>query len=181
MCSWAGRGHSSTTRVGTYLAPPRRPGSGHTGRTRMMKLRTNVGGAAAVHGGAFASKIFLSLALLGSAAGIAGLGTYATFTSSTPAEAQTLAAGTPSIQPGATGTGSNRLNVGASGVLPGDTVQRAVDLTNAGNSGLGTVSLTTTASPSSKLDTDAANGLQMTIDSCSGAWTESGQQPYTYT
>ncbi len=146
-----------------------------------MKLRTNVGGSAVVHGGtAFASKIFLSLALIGSAAGIAGLGTYATFTSSTPAEAQVLAAGTASIQLGSTGTAANRLNVGASGILPGDTVQRAVDLTNSGNAALGTVSLTTTATPSSKLDTDVANGLQMTIDSCSSAWTESGL-PYTYT
>lgn len=146
-----------------------------------MKLRTNVGGAAAVQGGAFASKIFLSLALVGSAAGIAGLGTYATFTSSTPAEAQTLAAGTTQIQLGAAGTGANRLTVGASGIVPGDTVQRAVDLTNSGTAGLGTVTLTTTASPSSKLDTDAVNGLQLAVDSCSTAWTESGQQAYTYT
>jgi hypothetical protein len=145
-----------------------------------MKLRTNVGGAAAVHGGAFASKILLTLALVGSAAGIAGLGTYATFTSSTPAEAQTLGAGTVQIQLGADGTAANRLDVGASGIVPGDTVQRAVDLSNSGNAGLGTVSLTTTAAPSSKLDTDAVNGLQMTIDSCSSAWTESSQ-PYTYT
>jgi spore coat-associated protein N len=142
-------------------------------------LRTSVGGSAAVQGGAFASKIFLSLALIGSAAGIAGLGTYATFTSSTPAEAQTLAAGTTSIQLGAAGTGANRLDVGASGILPGDTVQRAVDLTNSGDSGLAAVSLTTSASPSSKLDTDTTNGLQMAIDSCSSPWTESGQ-PYTY-
>jgi hypothetical protein len=146
-----------------------------------MNLRTNVGGSAVVHGGAFASKIFLSLALIGSAASIAGLGTYATFTSSTPAEAQTLAAGTASIELGAAGTGANRLDVGASGILPGDTVQRAVDLKNSGDAALSTVSLTTSASPSSKLDTDTTNGLQMTIDSCPSAWTESGTEPYTYT
>jgi hypothetical protein len=145
-----------------------------------MKLRTNVGGTAAVQGGAFASKIFLSVALIGSAAGIAGLGTYATFTSSTPAESQVLASGTASIELGATGTAGNRLDVGASGVLPGDTVQRAVDLTNSGDAALAAVSLTTSASPSSKLDTDTVKGLRMTVDSCSGPWTESGQQPYTY-
>jgi hypothetical protein len=42
------------------------------------------------------------------------------------------------------------------------------------------VTLTTTASPSSLLDTDTTNGLQMVIDKCSQAWTESGP-PYTYT
>jgi hypothetical protein len=42
------------------------------------------------------------------------------------------------------------------------------------------VSLTTTATTSSLLDTDAVNGLQMVIDKCSVAWTESAA-PYTYT
>jgi len=32
--------------------------------------------------------------------------------------------------------------------------------------------------PSSLLDTDATNGLQMVIDKCSQAWTESG--PFTH-
>jgi len=39
-----------------------------------------------------------------------------------------------------------------------------------------------TASPSSLLDTDATNGLQLTIQSCPTAWTEAGTSPaYTYT
>ena len=41
------------------------------------------------------------------------------------------------------------------------------------------MTLTTSASPSSLLDTDATNGLQMVIDKCSVAWTEAGP-PYTY-
>jgi hypothetical protein len=147
-----------------------------------MHLRTRFGATAAtVHGAGLASKLLLSVALLGSAAGIAGLGTFATFTSSTPAEAQTLAAGTVSIQLGADGTGANRLSVGATDIVPGDTIQRAVDLSSTGaNAALGAIALTTSASPSSKLDTDSTNGLQMAIDSCSTAWTESGT-PYTYT
>jgi hypothetical protein len=60
-------------------------------------------------------------------------------------------------------------------------MQRAFDLTNAsGNESLASITLTTTASPSSLLDTDATNGLQLVIDKCSVAWTESGP-PYTYT
>ncbi len=146
-----------------------------------MLLRTRFGGAAlAVQGGSLASKLLLSIALLGSAAGVAGLGTYATFTSSTPAESQALAAGTTSIQLGQDGTSANRLDVGATGVAPGDTIQRAVDLSSVGNIGLAAITLTTTASPSSKLDTDATNGLQLAIDACSTAWTESAGPPYTY-
>lgn len=125
-------------------------------------------------------KILGSFAALGAAASIAGLGTFATFTSSTSAN-QSIASGTVSIDLGAIGA-SNRLTIGASNLVAGDTIQRAVDLTNTGtgtSDPLGSIQLTTSASPSSLLDTDATNGLQMTIDKCSVAWTESGP-PYTY-
>jgi spore coat-associated protein N len=126
-------------------------------------------------------KLLGSFAVLGAAASIAGLGTFATFTSSTSAS-QTIASGTVSITLGATGP-ANRLSIGAANLVAGDTIQRAVDLINNGSGSsdnLGSIQLTTTASPSSTLDTDAANGLQMVIDKCSVAWTESGP-PYTYT
>ena len=127
------------------------------------------------------TKVMATLALVGAAASIAGLGTYATFTSSTPAEAQAITSGTVNIALGADGTSANRLDIGASDIAPGDTIERAVDLSNAGSTiDLGSLTLDTTASPSSALDTDAANGLQLTIDKCSVAWTESGP-PYTYT
>jgi predicted ribosomally synthesized peptide with SipW-like signal peptide len=126
-------------------------------------------------------KVFGSIAVLGVAASVAGLGTFATFTSSTSAS-QSISSGTVSIALGSAGTATNRLTVGASGLLAGDTIQRAVDLSSSGSDPLGSVSLTTSASPSSALDTDTTNGLQMTIDKCSNAWTESGTAPaYTYT
>jgi hypothetical protein len=124
-------------------------------------------------------KVVASVAILGAAAGVASLATFASFTSSTAAQAQSLSSGTVSITLGA----ANRLTVGATNLVPGDTIQRAVDITNngsAGTSSVGSVSLTTTASPSSLLDTDTTNGLQMVVDKCSVAWTESGP-PYTYT
>ena len=53
---------------------------------------------------------------------------------------------------------------------------------NSGTLDLASVTLTTTAAPSSLLDTDTTNGLQMVIDKCSQAWTEAGTAPaYTYT
>jgi predicted ribosomally synthesized peptide with SipW-like signal peptide len=111
---------------------------------------------------------------------LAGLGTFATFTSSTSAS-NTVATGTVVIALGSTGAATNRLNVNASDVAAGDTMQRSFDLTNSGSIDLSGITLTTSASPSSLLDTDATDGLQMVIDSCSVDWTESGSAPYTYT
>ena len=83
---------------------------------------------------------------------------------------------------GATGASTNRLTVGASNIAPGDTIQRSVDLIDSGSIDLASITLTTNATSSSLLDTDATNGLQMVIDRCSNAWTEGGTAPaYTYT
>jgi len=126
-------------------------------------------------------KLLVSLAIVAAAASIAGLGTFATFTSSTSAS-QNVSSGTVTIALGATGAATNRLTVGASNIAPGDTIQRSVDLINSGSIDLSGITLTTSAPASSLLDTDATNGLQMVIDRCSTAWTESGVAPaYTYT
>jgi predicted ribosomally synthesized peptide with SipW-like signal peptide len=124
-------------------------------------------------------KLLASLAVLGAAASIAGLGTFATFTSTTSAS-HTVSSGTVTIALGATGASTNRLTVGASAIAPGDTIQRSVDLIDSGSIDLASITLTTTATSSSLLDTDTTNGLQMVIDKCSVAWTEAGP-PYTYT
>ena len=69
-----------------------------------------------------------------------------------------------------------------SGLVPGDTVQRVVNVENTGNQDFGSVALTTTSSTSNKLTTDTTNGLQVKIESCSSSWTEAGTAPaYTYT
>ena len=111
----------------------------------------------------------------------AALATYALFSSSTTATSS-VGSGTVTIALGASGT-ANRLNVAASNIAPGDTMQRAFNLANSGSVALsGAPALTTSASPSSLLDTDATYGLQMVIDKCSVPWTESGSSPaFTYT
>ncbi len=124
-------------------------------------------------------KLLATAAVLGATASIAGLGTFATFTSSTSAS-HTVASGTVTIALGATGASTNRLNVDANAIAPGDTIQRSVDLIDQGTLDLASVTLTTQATTSSLLDTDTTNGLQMVIDKCSQAWTEAGP-PYTYT
>jgi len=127
-------------------------------------------------------RLIASATILAAAASIASFGTYATFTSSSAAS-NALDTGSVSIALGAVGP-ANRLTLGASGLLPGDTMQRVIDLQNTGIPGsddLAAVSLTTSASLSSLLDTDATDGLQMAIDRCSVPWTESGTSPaFTY-
>lgn len=119
-------------------------------------------------------KLLFSLAVVGAAASIASLGTFATFTNSTSAS-HTIATGTLSLT-----APFSRLGTGATAVAPGDTMQRAIDLSYSGTISFASATLTTSASPSSALDTDGTNGLQMAIDKCSQAWTEAGP-PYTYT
>jgi len=125
-------------------------------------------------------KVLASTVVLGAAATIAGLGTFGSFTSTTSASES---ASTGTVVIGLAGDGAdNRLSVAASGMVPGDTVQRVVKLNNTGSQNLASVTLTTAATTTSVLDTDATNGLQLKIDSCSTAWTEGGASPaYTYT
>lgn len=127
-------------------------------------------------------KLLLSLGALGSAAAIAGLGTFATFTSTTSAS-QTVSAGTVAIALGSAGTSANRLSVNATGIVPGDTISRAVDLTSSSTDPLASVSLTTTATTSTLLNTDTTNGLKVTVQRCPTAWTEVATfaPAYTYT
>ena len=125
-------------------------------------------------------KVMLSVGAVGAASSIAGLGTFAGFNSSTSASQQ-VATGTVEIKLGDAGTAQNRLTIGATNIAPGDTIQRAVRLSNTGTIDLASIALTTTASVSSVLNTDATNGLQMKIDRCSVAWTETGATaPFTY-
>ena len=139
-----------------------------------MKKGWNIRGAAS-------GKLLLSAALVMTAATLVGLGAFATFTD-TASVSQTPASGTVTLNPIGTNGASNRLSLGASNIAPGDTMQRAVNIKDTGTIDLANVVLTTTASPTSLLDTDVTNGLQMVIDKCSAAWTEAGTAPaYTYT
>jgi predicted ribosomally synthesized peptide with SipW-like signal peptide len=126
-------------------------------------------------------RVLLAFALLVAMASVAGLATFATFTSTSSASNQ-ITTGTVTVALGATGGVSNRLNVNATNIAPGDTMQRTVDLVNSSSMALASDTLTTTAPTSSVLDTDTTNGLQLTIDRCSVPWTEAGSSPaYTYT
>jgi hypothetical protein len=126
-----------------------------------------------------ARKVVGSLGVIGAAAAVAGMGTFGTFTDSSTPVATTIQSGTLSIdvtQQGYT------VPVTTSNFVPGDSMTRAVNLINDGSSALGSVTLATTVQTPSILTTDVSNGLQLSVKSCSVAWTQGGTaQAPTYT
>ncbi|WP_262103479.1 CalY family protein [Arthrobacter sp. Marseille-P9274] len=113
-------------------------------------------------------KLLASAALVATAAAVAGLGTYGGFTDSTAADAK-VTAGTVDIN---LANGEAGLTVPAAGVLPGDTIERVVALSNAGNQNLSKLTLTTTdtATTPSALSTNGTSGLQLKVENCAQAW-----------
>lgn len=120
-------------------------------------------------------KILASVALVGTAAAVAGLGTYGAFTSTTNAS-QEVKAGTVVIELGGT---VNTLSNSVSGLLPGDSVEKFVTLSNTGDSDFNAMTLTTTATAGSLLTSDVQNGLQLTIEACSTDWVTVANGPDT--
>jgi hypothetical protein len=122
-------------------------------------------------------KVLASAALVATAAGVAGMGTYGGWVTTTTPASQAVSVATVAIALGASGT-PNDLAVGIDGVLPGDRIERLVTLSNAGTADLNAITMTTTAgSPASLLTSDSTNGLQLTVESCSVPW--SATKPYT--
>jgi hypothetical protein len=121
--------------------------------------------------GSTARKVVGSLGVLGTAAAVAGLGTFGNFTDSTAPVATTIQSGTLSIDLSQQGAA---VPVTTAGFLPGDSMTRAVNLVNDGNAPLGSVTLSSVATASSVLTTDITNGLQLTVKKCSVAWTQGG-------
>ncbi len=112
---------------------------------------------------------------------LGGVGVHALFTS-TASASHSAATATLTLNLGATGASTNRMTVSATNLVPTDSYYRSFDLINSGTKALSAITLTTTASPSSLLDTDATNGLQVLLQRCSTTWTESGSSPnFTYT
>ncbi len=126
--------------------------------------------AAALAASPTARKVVGSLGIIGAAAAVAGLGTFGTFTDSTTPVNSDLATGTLSINAAQQGT----LPLNVSGLVPGDSVTRAVNLVNDGNLAFGSINLATTVTTPSVLTTDTVNGLQKSVRSCAVAWTQSG-------
>jgi Camelysin metallo-endopeptidase len=118
-------------------------------------------------------KVVGSLAIAGTAAAVAGLGTFGTFTDSTTPVATTVQTGTLDINLNVP-SGGYSIPVTTSNFVPGDSITRAVNLSNDGTTALSSVTMTSAATASSILTTDGVNGLQLAIKSCSVPWTKGG-------
>jgi spore coat-associated protein N len=119
-------------------------------------------------------KIALSVALLfGAAAALIG-GAFATFTDTVTAGPQAISSGTIKLAVGPV----NDAATGATNIAAGDTIAREADLNSTGATlASKEITLKFTASPTSLLDTDPTNGLQVSVKACTVAWTRKVETP----
>jgi predicted ribosomally synthesized peptide with SipW-like signal peptide len=121
-----------------------------------------------------AKRLLASAALVGGALALTFGGAFATFTDTASAGPQTITSGKILLATGPTTSG-------ATAIVPGDTVSREIDLNSTGaTANLASVTLGFSGS-GTLLDTDPTNGLQVTVQSCSVAWTSHVGPPQTYT
>ena len=116
-----------------------------------------------------ARKVAGSVAALGAAAAVAGLGTYSTFTDSTSPVNTGVATGVLSLSLQSGGTEAT-VPFQGSALMAGDSVSQALDLVNDGTTPFGSVTMKMSATASSILDTDRSSGLQLKVQRCSAAW-----------
>ena len=122
--------------------------------------------------GRTARKVLGSLGVIGAAAAVAGMGTFGSFTDSTTPLNASVTSGTLDLNltgPNNTATTA----IAATGFVPGDSVNRQIDLRNDGSLDMAAIGLSVKAPTSSILDTDTVNGLKLTVQSCSVAWSAS--------
>ncbi|SOC47770.1 Camelysin metallo-endopeptidase [Blastococcus aggregatus] len=127
-----------------------------------------------------AVKVAGSIAVVGAAAAVAGLGTFGNFTASTEAVDAGVDTGVLSIDVSLTdGSAPPSVPVALPRMSPGDAISMPLDLRNSGNVDLASVTLTSTATTSSLLDQEAEHGLQLTLESCAAPWTRTGPISYS--
>jgi hypothetical protein len=120
-----------------------------------------------------AAKVVASLGVVGATVAIAGLGTFGSFTDSTTPVESNVETGTISINLSPAAMYAS-VPVTTGGFLPGDRSSTPFDLVNDGDVAWDSVTFTSWATTSSVLDSDPVNGLQLTVRSCSTAWTVVG-------
>ncbi|RBY74794.1 hypothetical protein DQ239_18550 [Blastococcus sp. TF02-09] len=120
-----------------------------------------------------AGRVVGSIVVVGAAAAVAGMGTFGSFTDSTSAVDAAVDTGVMNIDVTYGGT-TVPVPVSTVNLLPGDKVAAPLDLRNAGDVDLSSLTLDSYAVASSLLDTDRVNGLQLRLESCDSAWVRSG-------
>lgn len=122
------------------------------------------------------TKIVASAVLVVAAAGVAGLGTYGSFTSTTAAD---TSVGTGTVKLDMTSQATRGLDVAVTNMVPGDYAQRAVQLTRSATSeSFGGVTLKSTLATDNVLKS-GTDGLKLAIDACSVEWVKSATNDLT--
>ena len=122
-------------------------------------------------------RVVLTVAVVVAGTGAILGGAFATFTDTTSAAPQPISSGKVVLAVGPT----NDSATAATDIAPGDTISREVDLNSpAGTLNDATITLGISASPSSLLDTDPYNGLQVQVQTCPMAWTPVAGPSLTY-
>jgi hypothetical protein len=122
-----------------------------------------------------AVKIVGAISAVGAAVAVAGLGTFGNFTDSTSPVGTRVDSGVLSIDVSQPGGASVPFSGGM--MLAGDSRSAVIDLVNDGTTPLSAVTLRSWATSSSVLDQDTVNGLQLSVESCSVAWTSGAGAP----
>jgi predicted ribosomally synthesized peptide with SipW-like signal peptide len=120
-------------------------------------------------------KIALSIALLLAAAAALIGGAFATFTDTVTAGPQAITSGTIKIAVGPT----NDAATGATNIAAGDWIAREADLNSTGATIANKEITLKFSAPVTKslLDEDPTNGLQVSVQACSVAWTRKVEAP----
>lgn len=127
-----------------------------------------------------AVKVAGSIAVVGAAAAVAGLGTFGNFTGSTQAVDAGVGTGVLSVDVALTdGSAPPSFPVALPRMNPGDAMSMPLDLRNSGNVDLASLTLASTATTSSLLDRDTVHGLQLELESCATPWTRTGLDSYS--
>lgn len=122
-------------------------------------------------------KLVASTALVAGSLALAFGGAFATFTDTASGASPIISSGKIMIAVGPTND-----TTAANNIVPGDTIAREVDLNATGaTANAASITLGISANPSSLLDTDPTNGLQVQLQSCASAPVSSGGSAPTYT
>lgn len=116
-------------------------------------------------------KVLLSAAAVVAAASVAGVGTYAGWNTS---QAQTQAVSTGTFTMAITGNGFATATNAVSNIAPGDSVTRYISVQNSGTTAWKSLTLAVSGTqPSGSFLLDGtSSGLQMEVQSCATAWSD---------
>ena len=122
--------------------------------------------------------VIVSAATLGGAALVSSSVFAALTATATNTSAQTVTSGTLQLTQVASGSASSAgFTSQISNIAPGDTVNRYIDLKNAGNLNAATLTLGLADATSTLLtsgSTTTSSGLQVTVNACGTSWTSAG-------